>query len=473
MKWLFLVNNASYLSEFFGKLSDEIIKQGDDCMVVFSSKISEYEKNKFFPDNVKLISKIDWCIKNYKKEKSEFGGLSWKELFPAFDRFKSLNFSYNNSFNMISQVYQFVEFIFRYEKPDIVISEPPAGLFHKVAYYFCRINKVPYVGLGSSRFNDRIDIYDSEFTFSEYEKTFKETKEQNILQKEKEFAKDFIEKIVSHKHIPSYVGVAEIHFTQIGIAKHYIKKMKELKFLLKYVLNRKHFKNFDYESEANLKHVIAAFWKMEKRQLKIMFQKNIFSRIVSGDDKFFFFPLHYQPESSTSVWATYYSDQLNTVKNVAFTLPFPYKLYVKEHPASIGLRTDDFYEKLKKIPNVVLLSPEEQVENLIKKSSGIITLTSTAGMEAALVGKPVYILGNIFYYYHPLCRKVENFDELKKNIEDDLVSGVKVDNLENINYNFIASYFRNTIEGDIVSASSKKDNNNYKLIYEKLVKIFF
>ena len=65
MKWCILINNAPNLSEFFGKLSDEIIKRGDDCLVVFGGKIAEYEKKKFFPNKAKFISAVDWCAGNY------------------------------------------------------------------------------------------------------------------------------------------------------------------------------------------------------------------------------------------------------------------------------------------------------------------------------------------------------------------------------------------------------------------------
>lgn len=475
MKWLFLVNNASYLSEFFGKLSDEIIKQGDDCIVVFNSKIAEYGKKKFFNNKVRFISKIDWCIKNYDSSKKDFGELSWKNLFSGFDRFKSLNFNYKNSLKIMSHLFQLFEFIFTKEKPDIIISEPPAGPFHSVAYYFCEKNKIPYVGLSGSRFDDKIDVYDSEFDFSEYKKTFKEIEDADLSEKEKEFAKDFVEKFVSHKHIPSYVGMAKIRMSQFEILKHYFSRITEEAPLLKYLVRRRIFKSFDYESEARVKRTLLAFFRMEKRQLKIFLQRKVFSKDLNIKDSadFFFFPLHYQPEASTSVWATYYSDQLSTIRNIAFALPLPYKLFVKEHPASVGLRTNSFYKELKKIPNVVLVSPSENIEDIINRSSGVITLTSTAGIEAAFSGKPVYVLGNVFYSYHPLCRKVENFDELRIKIKEDLVDKPDTKDLNNINYRFIVSLFRNTIEGDIVQASREKDNNNYKLIYEKLVKIFF
>jgi capsule polysaccharide export protein KpsC/LpsZ len=207
------------------------------------------------------------------------------------------------------------------------------------------------------------------------------------------------------------------------------------------------------------------------RRLKFLFQKNIYDSL-DENDKFFLFPLQSQPEYSTLILARYFSDQVNTIKNAAFTLPFPYKLYVKEHPIVQGDRPKNFYRKIKQIPNVVLVSPYENVENLIKKSQGIVTLTGTIGMEAALAGKPVYVLGDVFYSYHPWCRKVKGFEELKQRIEADLNRESFPGDLENVNLRFIISYFRNTIAGDITAASSKNDANDYQAIYQDVKRMF-
>ncbi len=468
MKCIFLVNNAPFLAEFFGKVAGQMGKQGDECLVVASNKIAEYENMKFFPDKTRLISKVDWCAKNYQKGKTEFGGLAWEELFSDFSRFKALKFNYGNSLNRVSQIYQFFDHIFRDEKPDMIISEPPAGLFHGIAYYFCRRNNIPYVGLNDSLYEGRIDLFDYKFTSSKYEKTFREIKDNDISENEKEFSKDFIEKLISHTKVHSYVGLVKINFTQLGLIRHYFEKVRDIKPLLKYIFDRKYFKDFDYESESSIRNVLSSLWEMERRQFRILFQKNIFPKIKGNNDDFFIFPLHFQPEASTSVWATYYCDQLNTIKNIALTLPFPYKLYVKEHPAAVGLRTREFYKELRRSPNVVLIPPYENVEQLVRRSAGVITLTSTVGMEAALAGKPVYVLGNVFYSYHPMCKKVKSFEELKDRISGDLINKPDIGNLENINRCFIISCFRNTIKGNVVSASQDKDDNNYQLICDEL-----
>jgi len=202
-----------------------------------------------------------------------------------------------------------------------------------------------------------------------------------------------------------------------------------LLFWLKYIVNRRHFKTFDRESDTQLKRRATYLFRAFAVRLKRLFQKNIYSS-PKEEDTFFLFPLQSQPEASTLVLATYFYDLTNTVKNIAFTLPLSCKLYVKEHPQVKGDRPWNFYKKLKQIPNVVLISPFENMENLIKKSQGVITLTSTVGLEAALAGKPVYVLENTLYSYHPLCQKVSGFAELKERVKEGLLQKRVLPNLE-------------------------------------------
>ncbi len=467
MKWLFLVNDNSYLMGFLGRLAHQTVKEQDSCLVVINSKIAEYEKKKLFPDKAKFISKVDWLVENYHEDTKEFGDLSWREIF----LYEILDVNYNYSLRLVSQLYQFFGFIFAEEKPDLVISEPPGGLFHQIAYYFCKKNSIPYLGLGSSKFSDRLDVYDKDFTCAKYEKTFNSLKDNSFLAEEEEFAKNFTENFISHRFLPPYMGLAKVHFSQIEVIRHFLRRIKEAgPSLFRYLKKRNHFKDFDYESEAILKCAIRAPWKTEKRKFNIFFQNRIF-RNLNNDKDFFLFPLHFQPEASTSVYATYYCDQLNTIKNISLTLPLPYKLYLKEHPVAVGTRPRSFYKKLEEIPNVVLISPYEDTEKLIRNSLGVVTLTSTIGMEAALIGKPVYVLGSVFYSYHPLCKIAESFKDLKEKIQNDLINKPDIGDLESINNRFIISYYRNTAEGDTQSALTENDTNDYRLILKDLKKM--
>lgn len=478
LKWCFLINMAPMTVDFLALLAHQVVEAGDECIIVVNSKITEYSKKKYFPEKVKIISEVDWCIANYEKNQKEFQDLSWKEFFPEFDRFnrfKLYDYNYHNSVEIVAQSYQFADFVLKEERPDIVISEPPTGIFNGIFYFFCKRYKINYLGVLASRIKDKFDFYDLNYTYSGYEKTFKKLSITDISEKEKKFAKEFIKDFVSHKYLSSYMTYHYKHksLSQISKVRGYIKREKEIVYhYLRYLLKRKYFYSFDYYGEFFKKYIFLYPLKSLRNKFRALLQKNIFCSLVDND-KFFIYPLHLQPEASTSVRAMYFCDQLNTIKNIAFSLPFPYKLYVKEHPKAFGTRSWHFYKKIKEIPNVILVSPREGVENLIKKSRGAVVLTSTVGLEAILSGKPAYALGKPFYLYHPLCRKVNSFEELGQAIQKDLISRPAINNLEDINTRFVVSYLRNTITGDIITAGGENDTNNYKAIYKDIVKIFF
>ncbi len=467
MKWCFLVNDALFLSEFMGKLAEVVAKEGNACLVLFNSKIAEYEKKKHFPLRTRFISKVDWCIEHYNPANKEFGELSWREFFPIFDRFARFPFLYSYSVDMAAQLYQFFDFIFSTEQPAVIIGEPPAGLFGEVAYYFAKKKNILFVGITDSRM-ENIAFYDSEWTDSRYEKTFKKLLDTDISKKEKKFFIAWLQGFLTHTQVPSYTKYIKISFRQTDLPWHYFQRIKKVGLtLLKYIVNRKRFQPYDYESEAILRYSLMAPVDVEKRQVRLVLQKKFFRALKEGD-KFFVYPLHFQPESATSVLAMYYADQLATIRNIAFALPFPWKLYVKEHVAALGTRPSSFYEYLQKIPQVVLISARESVPKLIQRCSGVITLTSTMGMEAALSGKPVYVLGNVFYAYHPLCKKAQNFDDLREHIRIDMTQKHSPQNLERINMRFLASYYRHTVPGITAAAQSDDDRNDYDAIYQAI-----
>ena len=473
MKWCFLVNNVDLLMEFSGKLAAQALNEGDEVVLVFNSKMAEYIKRKYFPKSVKVISKVDWLVKNYKKDQKAFKNIFWKDFFPTFERKHNLlNLNYENSKDIVSQLYQFFDFLFKDENPDIVVNEAPANIFTNIAYHFCEKYNKNYLGFIGSRFDDKIDIYDKKHTCSLYKKTFEDLTDDNILKTEKQFAENFIKDFISHKKLLSYMDFQASLSSSTGFLRYLKREVKMMPYWSKYVLNHLHFGKFDYESETGFKYKLFYPVRSIIRKFRSAFFNKKFD-YLSDDDEFFLYPLHFHPEASTLVQATYFSDQLNTIKNIAFSLPFPYKLYVKEHPASVGTRPANFYKEIRKLPNAVLISPEENVENLVKKSTGVVTLTSTIGIEAALAGKRVYVLGDVFYTYHPLCVKVTGFEDLRQKIDDDAAINKSIENLKEKNIRFVLSYFKNTVSGSILDASKKEDTNNYPQIYRYIKNMFF
>ena len=118
-----------------------------------------------------------------------------------------------------------------------------------------------------------------------------------------------------------------------------------------------------------------------------------------------------------------------------------------------------------------MIPPEVNMQTLIKNSTGLVVLTGTAGLEAALSGKPVYVLGDVFYAYHPWCREIKGFDQLKNTIEKDLIEKPDISALQDSNSRFMASYINNTIAGNTNTAVTKDDPNDYKAMYGNLLKL--
>ncbi len=114
-------------------------------------------------------------------------------------------------------------------------------------------------------------------------------------------------------------------------------------------------------------------------------------------DPFVFFALHLQPEATTLVRGQFFQDMLAVVRNLALSLPVGYRLAVKEHDVMFGRRPLGFFRELRRIPNVVVVSPYASGPNLVRKAAAIAAVTGTVGWDGVLLGKPVIVMGQSFY----------------------------------------------------------------------------
>jgi len=118
---------------------------------------------------------------------------------------------------------------------------------------------------------------------------------------------------------------------------------------------------------------------------------------IRHGEKYVLFPLQFYPETSSTFWANDQHDQAAVVGRVASALPFGWNLAVKEHVVFSGYRTFADYRRIQSLPNVRLVNPMTSTRRLIEQSSGVVTLSSTAGLEALILGKPVLMLGEGMY----------------------------------------------------------------------------
>lgn len=123
-----------------------------------------------------------------------------------------------------------------------------------------------------------------------------------------------------------------------------------------------------------------------------------------------FFPMQYQPEQTTLVGGIYYGNQISVIENVAKALPFGCTLVVKEHPRGRGSRPVWQYEHLAHFPNVRFCDAD--AKEILKRCDALITITSTAGLEAMALDRPVILLGKCYFDFASVLYKPQSWPEL-------------------------------------------------------------
>jgi hypothetical protein len=187
-------------------------------------------------------------------------------------------------------------------------------------------------------------------------------------------------------------------------------------------------------------------YRQFRRNMLRLVRSSVLTRYYASphaSESYFLYPLHFHPEASTSLHAPYHVDEYATVRNIALSLPFDSWLYVKDHTVAAGYQTLEFYRALSMLPNVRLLAPTENTKELIKKARAVITLTSTVGFEAIVLKTPVYVLGDVFYDFHPLCTKIRSWNDLPQALRN----GAPRDLPDSSVFNFLAAYWQCSFPG--------------------------
>ena len=174
-------------------------------------------------------------------------------------------------------------------------------------------------------------------------------------------------------------------------------------------------------------NIFIEFFKKLKNILRFYYyknKKNFWSPFIFNNNSFnIYIPLHYQPEASINVIGFKYIDQIKFIEKISKQLEVKknIKILVKEHPHCLGNRKFNYYNKLKNIKNVILLNPQIDSRDIIKKSNFVITIAGTASLEASILKIPS--ITGVKMYFSKLLLKDE-FDLEKDNIID-LLNGIK------------------------------------------------
>ena len=227
-----------------------------------------------------------------------------------------------------------------------------------------------------------------------------------------------------------------------------------LQFLFSANSNPKtHYTYYGRSKFAVLKNMIV--YTIKRRYRKNFINKNL---IYDFENKkpFIYFPLHIEQERGLLIDAPFYTNQIELIRNIAKSLPVGYDLYVKEHPTQVlrGWRSISDYKQIMDLPNVTLIHPSIKSEDIIKKSSLVVTIGGTSGLEAAFYGKPSIIFTDQEYSILPSVHKIKTTNELPNAIKTSLKKQLRISDLNNY-INLIES---NSFEFDFHRLSMEFDN---------------
>jgi len=191
--------------------------------------------------------------------------------------------------------------------------------------------------------------------------------------------------------------------------------------------------HYSYLGRQKIKVIFKTFaYELRKKYRSNFMNKNLATKISQDGKKYAYFPLHQEMERALLIGAPFYINQFNHIKHIANSLPVGYKLIVKDHPemAVRGWRSVDEMKQIMKFPNVILLHPFSNSDEIINQCDLVLSIKGSTGIEAALMKKPSIIFGEVGMYKLSNMILVTSMLELPKIIEQALTQKISEDEIE-------------------------------------------
>ena len=232
-------------------------------------------------------------------------------------------------------------------------------------------------------------------------------------------------------------------------------KIKYLQSALKYLFSdnsnvKTHFTYYGRTKFAVLR--ITLINEIKKKYREYFINKNLI-RNIENKKPFIYFSLHPEPERSTLIAAPLFTNQIEVITNIAKSLPNGYNLYVKEHPLQSlrEWRSISYYKQIMSLPNVTLIHPSVKSDDIIKRSSLVVSINSTSALEAGFYNKSSITMAKQEFSYLPFVHQIKTLQELPDAIKTSLKKKVNISDLNNY-LNLIES---NSFESDITDLSTE------------------
>jgi len=386
-----------------------------------TQQLVNFKKQWFLHDSINLDNNTNVDLEYLKKFEKDYDLNLWKlaineRHFYRFNKF--YKFSDNQILSIMEQECKLFEKILDETKPDYFIMFQPSLRPEYVFYELCKKkNIIPLI------INPSIIGY----------KTFISTKISDIDSEEKisslvsenrtyEQLREYRDKFNLNRQIIDYVeDFGDDKSSILSAANEYLLKSDNSNI-------DTHYTYFGRSKSKVLLDAISS--RVIKKKFRSSFlEKNSSHKIQ--DDKFVYFPLQVDPDRSLLIGSPYLTNQIESIRNIAKSLPIGYKLIVKEHPGqNREWRDISFYKEIIDIPNVKLIHPSVSSEEMYKKCSLVITSGGSSGFEAAFFQKPTIVFSDTIYNRLDSVSKINSMDKLSSAVKECIKKEISSDNLD-------------------------------------------
>jgi len=386
-------------------------------------KLVDFEKVWFYHEQIKKTNdKPDLeYLKNFeKKYKINLWKIAFNDRF--FNRYNQFYKFSNEEISLIlEQECKFFELILDEVKPDFLICYLTHQQHNHIFYELCKSKGIQILLLTPAHIGgDKWILSDVWEKFlplddhSERDGTFSESKKidpkEYLLERRERRTAQIMDKKFNN---------SQIQYMKAG-----------LKYIFSSNTNPK--THYTYYGRSKTKVVLEMLQYEIRRKLRYSFMDKNLKRNLDFQSPFIYFPLHQEIESNVLIRAPFHINQVEVVKHIAQSIPLGYTLAVKDHKnmSVRGWRSISDNKEIMELPNVELLHPEIDSNDIFPKCSLVISIGGSSSIEAAFFNKPSISFRELGHYKLPSISVVTSMPELENAIKKSLKTPVNTDDVK-------------------------------------------
>jgi hypothetical protein len=369
--------------------------------------IVKFQKVWYYRDYILKNNKkvdIEYLQKFEEKYKINLWQAAYSERF--FYKYNQYHkFQYDEILSILEKECKFFESVLDEINPDFLVIKltdtHQSNIFHQI----CKSKGIRILMMIPTRFAYRFAISDEDDKIDE----FNPDEINNIEEKTLEELRNYSKK---------YHALQQTNKFKSNLKISYWKRIEKFfNYVIK--MNDSDFKNYFINYGRTPFKAMTKFLFLQQYLRKSFIDKNLV-KMIDKNTPFIYYPLQAEPERTLLLSAPFYTDQIELITRIAKAMPVGFKLYVKEHASMslVGWRDISYYKKILELPNVVLIHPSVNSDELLKNSSLVVTIRGTTGIEATFYEKPTITLIDVNYSALPSVYKIKNIEELPQKIQN-------------------------------------------------------